>query len=125
MLMVPIAGFLYWKRYQIIQSSFSLYAKAKIAWEDYFPKSTTHELLKIEYYDCDHTTTPVDLTNQFGHQLENIGHISWQQIFNEVGTTHGEARVQITYKIGDQQYRCTHQHPSEPHPLYVTSHLVR
>lgn len=129
-LVLPVAGFLYWKRYQIIQSSFSLYAKAKIALDSYFPKSTTHELLKIEYYDCDHTTTPVNLTNQFGRQLESINRISWKHIFNEVGIEHSEARIQITYKIGDQQYRCTFtyiDHLSNPikFPLYDEEEIIR
>lgn len=130
LLVVPVAGFLYWKRYQILQNCFSTYAKAKIAWESYFPKSTTHELIKIEYYDCDHTTDPIDLTNQLGYELENNGHISWQQVFNEIKTTHGEARIQIIYKIGNQQYRCTFtyaDHLSNPikFPMYQEEEIIR
>lgn len=129
MLAVPLAAILYWKRFQIINYCFSGYAKVKIAWDNYFPKSTTHQLVRIEYYDCDHTTTPVDLTNQFNH-LESVGYIEWQDVFNMIDNIHEEARLEITYKIGDQQYKCSFMysdHQSNPprFPLYQEEDIIR
>lgn len=129
-LVLPVAGLLYWKRYQLVQNCFTMYAKTKIVLDNYFPKSTTHELLSIEYFDCDHTITPINLTNELGYELEKDCHLSWQQIFNEVKNIHEEARVQIIYKIGDQQYRCSFtydDHLFNPikFPLYDEEEIIR
>lgn len=130
LLALPVVGFLYLKRYQIFQSCFSTYAKAKIVWENNFPKSTSHDLNKIEYYDHDHAISPIDLTNKFGDKLKKEGYISWQSILNDMKEVSDDARVQIKYKISDQPYICTFRytdHLSNPikFPMYQEEDIIR
>lgn len=125
---LPLMGLAYYKRMWLVDKCFTVYAKGKLMWEQYFPQSTAHELLNLYYYDCDHTINPIDLTNQFGHQLERSGSVSWDDIFEQIGSKHSEARLQLRYKVGDQQYRCTFSYvdqESKPikFPLYSEDEL--
>jgi hypothetical protein len=100
-------GFLYFNKEKIIQNCFTLYVKSKIAWDNYFPKSTKHNLLSINYYDKEHNIIPINLTNIFNKELLNKGYILWNDIFDKLDlNTHEEARIEITYKIIDEQYKC-------------------
>ena len=130
MLILPLMGVLYWKRYEIVQNSFTIYAKVKITLDKYFPKSNTHKLIKIEYYNNNNTIFPVDLTNKFRNELENNGNISWKKIFDEMKEENEEARIEITYKIRDQQYKCTFTYSDNESnlikfPLYDEDDIIR
>lgn len=130
LLLLPVAGFIWWKRYQIVDSCFSLYAKAQIAWENNFPKSTSHDLVSINYFDHDHTHTPINLTNNFAYDLERNKTLDWNTIFTLVGTVHPDARIEVIYKIADKQYRCIFSYKDQESypirfPLYEEEEIIR
>lgn len=130
LLLLPVAGFIWWKRYQIIDRCFGVYAKVQITWDSYFPKSTSHDLVSIYYFDHDHTHTHIDLTNEFAHDLEYNKTLVWDTIFASVGSVHPEARLQVVYKIADQQYRCTFSYKDNESypikfPLYEEEEIIR
>lgn len=108
MFLLLSVGLLYFNKEKLIQNCFTLYAKSKIAWDNYFPKSTKHNLVSIDYYDQDHIEFPINLTNKLEQDLLYKGYILWDDIFEKLDLNiHEEARIEITYKIIDEQYKCS------------------